>query len=92
MNYCKKTSFIDEKTALDYIKKLSKTSKNKNKDFFPTSCYLCSKCLNWHLTKSVHEDFILNNLKKKLKNLKLELHKKQETINSLKKRIKNNNE
>jgi hypothetical protein len=47
--YCRKASFCDEKQALIFIEKLNKTAKNKKQ---PQTAYLCSDCLNWHLTSS----------------------------------------
>lgn len=46
---CNKTFFATEKDALFFLDKLKRTS-SRNK--IPTSTYLCTKCLLWHLTSS----------------------------------------
>jgi len=44
---CKKTSFINEQYALDFIEKLKNTSKRR---VIPIEAYLCTKCLTWHVS------------------------------------------
>lgn len=44
---CKKVSFANEDFAEAYLKKLQKTS---IRDSVPQRAYLCTYCLNWHLT------------------------------------------
>ena len=48
MSECTKTSFINEKYALEYIDWLKRTSKQGKK--IPQKAYLCVKCNTWHLT------------------------------------------
>lgn len=45
--YCRKVSFADEKSANDYLQRLSKTS---IREVVPQRAYLCEKCNAWHLT------------------------------------------
>jgi hypothetical protein len=77
---CLKTTFRDEKEALFYIDKLRKTSK---RSVLPIRAYLCEKCLLWHLTSKDDKTKIKierlekenNNLKNKIKNLRVEIER-----------------
>jgi uncharacterized protein YlaI len=86
---CKKTSFANEKFALEYIDKLSKTSvRRKN----PTKAYLCPKCINWHLTSQedrtqVTFDKIMSSKNAEIKNLENRDLKKERKINELKRKV-----
>jgi len=49
---CTKTSFANEKFALEHIEKIKKTSVS---EFQPNRAYLCSTCNTWHLTSRFDE-------------------------------------
>ena len=73
---CSKTHFADEKTALEYVDRLQKTSKRA---VVPHRAYLCEKCLNWHITSLPL---------KKEKSIKDALKKLEETLKGKNSRIK----
>jgi len=82
---CKKTYFIDEKNALFYIDKLKRTSCREK---IPVSAYLCTKCMNWHLTSIALVDHKSNMqivyLKREIDNLKAKILELQNENKSLK--------
>jgi hypothetical protein len=63
MEVCKKVSFCNEQYANAYIEKLKKTSIREVK---PIRSYLCTRCLNWHLTSK--KDFNSNAINLELEN------------------------
>ena len=87
---CKKSSFINEKFANEYIEKLHKTSVRTIK---PVRAYLCEECSTWHLTSVVSgEDRKMNNrikmYERQIENLKrrvTHLEKENENIKKKKK-------
>lgn len=83
---CYKASFINQKYADEYIKKLKETSVRYKK---PKRAYLCEDCLNWHLTSSPEEkddsipdkrDKHITSLEKQVKDLIEKNKNQQETI------------
>src|ERR1700759_3208543 len=80
LNNCKKVSFATEKDAIYYIDKLKKTS---IRSIIPTRSYLCTKCINWHLTsKGSYEnrkikelELLIKLLREENKILKSDFHK-----------------
>lgn len=71
---CTKTKFINEKYALEYVKKLQATSVRSKK---PQSAYLCPVCMTWHLTSKIHDDYYLVN------KLRQDIQEKRNLINKL---------
>lgn len=101
MIICKKTSFSSEKSAMEYVDILQKTSQRK---VVPHRAYLCEKCISWHLTSLKTREESVNgitineysDLLKKIKNLEnslanknAELANKNAEINSKKNQIEN---
>lgn len=83
---CGKASFINQKYADEYIKKLKETSVRYKR---PKRAYLCEACLNWHLTSSPEEkddsipdkrDKYIESLKKQVESLIKKNKNQQETI------------
>lgn len=93
---CKKTSFRDERGALDFIEKLKKTSKRQ---IVPTRAYLCPYCLKWHLTHLQGGDLrgmefrqeklkkIIDGLQNENNSLKAKVSELEETIKCMNKAI-----
>lgn len=82
---CKKTSFLNEGIATQYIKKLQATS---IRDRVPQRAYLCEKCLNWHLTsKPDYSDIKIEKLKSSIQDLQNELIKREIKIEDITKRL-----
>lgn len=52
---CRKTKFATEEVANKFIDKLNNSSKRSE---IPVKSYLCSKCLVWHVTKSLDKEKI----------------------------------
>lgn len=79
---CKKASFINERLADEYIKKLKKTS---NRSVKPHRAYLCPICFCWHLTsyfdkedmKLVYKEREIVNLKNKIASLESKIKELQ---------------
>jgi hypothetical protein len=70
---CRKTSFVDEKSARFYLAKIEKTSIKKKS---PKDCYLCPNCMAWHLKSKKDEQHEntqrqINNLQRKFKKISL---------------------
>lgn len=82
---CIKTSFANEQYALEFIKRLQATSKRATK---PTRAYLCTDCLNWHITskKEIEKD----NSERQIANLKKEIENKNLVIKDLLGMVNNN--
>lgn len=75
---CRKASFSSEYFADEYILKLEKTSTRKRK---PVRSYLCTKCLNWHLTSI--KDAELSELRETVFRLNKEITQHVKTIKKL---------
>lgn len=78
---CKKVKFINEQTALFYIKKLKDTSVRIKK---PVRSYLCEKCLCWHLTSREDRDVLIQ---KRIENYQLQIREKNKLITELNNKI-----
>lgn len=78
---CSKTKFRDEKTALDFITKLNKTSARSVR---PLRAYLCQRCNTWHLT-SQENDY--DKLKNEIERLNKIIKEKNNLITTLNNRI-----
>jgi len=84
---CKKVKFVNEQSALMYIKKVKETSVRDKK---PVRAYLCEKCLAWHLTsieskenmQLVYAQREIANLKSKLAHRDAEIERLKRLINS----------
>jgi len=68
---CHKSAFLNEKIALEYIKKLKETS---HRDRRPHRAYLCPDCMAWHLTSSTtQEERHVEKLEQKIKEQQLNI-------------------
>jgi hypothetical protein len=81
--FCSKTFFATEKDADFYIKKLKATS---NRSTIPKRAYLCTECLNWHLTSKEKDLDVIDKYKQKIKELGKLINEKNNTINELRKK------
>lgn len=79
---CSKTHFADEKTALEYVKRLQETSKRQ---VVPHRAYLCEKCLNWHITSLPLKKE--KTIKDQLHQLEMKLKEKNGRIKNLEKKV-----
>ena len=79
---CRKTHFANEKTALEYVKRLQETSKRQ---VVPDRAYLCERCLNWHITSLPLKKELT--IKDQLHQLELKLKEKNGRIKNLEKQV-----
>ena len=79
---CRKTHFANEKTALEYVKRLQETSKRQ---VVPDRAYLCERCLNWHITSLPLKKE--KTIKDQLHQLEMKLKEKNGRIKNLEKQV-----
>lgn len=83
---CKKTKFANEKFALQYIEKLSKTSTREVK---PIRAYLCTYCGSWHLTsRETKEAIFIQELKNEISVLQVQKRQLQEEADNVRSQMK----